>query len=54
MNFGKHVIEGAKMVALCAAIALVVWSMPERDGVRAHEGTTTGAGSDSDTGWRED
>mgnify|MGYP000004670098 CR=1 FL=1 len=35
MKLAKHVVEGLKMTALFGAIALVVWSMPEYEGVRA-------------------
>ena len=31
MSIAKALIEGAKLAALFAAVALVVWSMPEYD-----------------------
>ena len=31
MRMTKHLLEGIKMVALIAAIALVVWTMPESE-----------------------
>ena len=43
MNVGKHLLEGLKMVALFGAIALVVWSMPEYDGLHAQHGNTVSA-----------
>jgi hypothetical protein len=33
MKIAKHLVEGLKMVALFGAIALVVWSMPEYEGL---------------------
>ncbi|MCB1800685.1 MAG: hypothetical protein KDI82_03255 [Gammaproteobacteria bacterium] len=38
----KHLLESAKMLALFSAIALVVWSMPERNLAHAqsHSGET--------------
>lgn len=32
----KRLLEGAKMLALFSAIALVVWSMPERNLADVH------------------
>lgn len=42
MNVTKHLLEGAKLVALFGAIALVVWSMPDAD--RSVTGSATDAG----------
>lgn len=39
MNLVKHLIEGVKMVALLGAIALVVGTMPEPDGLHAQSST---------------
>ena len=30
MKIAKHLLEGIKLLALFSAIALVVWSMPDR------------------------
>jgi len=32
MNITKHLLEGAKVIALFGAVALVIWSMPESGG----------------------
>ncbi len=30
MKIAKHLVEGIKLLALFSAVALVVWSMPDR------------------------
>ena len=31
MKIAKHLLEGIKLLALFGAVALVVWTMPDRD-----------------------
>ncbi|MCP5315704.1 MAG: hypothetical protein H6955_19240 [Chromatiaceae bacterium] len=35
MNLERHLLEGLKLAALLAAVAWVVWSMPEHDVAQA-------------------
>ena len=35
MNKTKHLLEGVKVMALLAAVALVVWNMPNAGGLPA-------------------
>ena len=37
MKIAKHLLEGVKLLALFGAVALVVWSMPERGVEYAHQ-----------------
>jgi hypothetical protein len=45
MKLAKHLVDGLKMTALFAAIALVVWSMPDYDGARAEVKSSANAAS---------
>ena len=40
MKIAKHLLEGVKLLALFSAVALVVWTMPDRDieHTKAHVG----------------
>ncbi|MDJ0740603.1 MAG: hypothetical protein QNJ91_12880 [Gammaproteobacteria bacterium] len=48
MKLAEHLLDGLKMVALCGAIALVVWSMPEYRGLHA-QNADTGADTTTDS-----